>query len=442
MSESGLQLTSFQDALQFAEQLVISGAAPKGMRPGAVVGAIQAGAEIGAKPMQSLNLMSAINGRFWPMTKLAKAKIKEADVLREGTKIEEWIEVDGEVVKTLPDDFKTRETIAYCKSWRKDEEEPNVTLFSWSDAKRANLDDKDGPWKEYPQRQLMHRARGFHFDDHFGDVLLGFTIAEVAGDYPEEPRERDVTPEKPAIPASTEVGDVVEGERDTKGAAAAAKAVLGELSDAKPLPEPEVIEPEEDVEGGEQDSAQAPEPEPDVPTEEATSTEKAPESAPPEEKKVEKGSDKFIPPDCHHCGNPIDGEIARWRNNTYHPEHTPTALKKAKEEEAAARAKAAEEAEDAQDPEGEWDADDSDPAISAEQLDNLRRTIGRRADAFVDSIPAGDSIEAQIVSVANKKLAKEGKFAIAAIEELPARYFDKVIVWVPNAKYVKLEDIK
>ena len=62
---------------------------------------------------------------------------------------------------------------------------PLVTRFSVSDAKKAQLWDKSGPWTQYADRMLMFRARGFNLRDNFGDVLEGFKTTEELGDYPQ-----------------------------------------------------------------------------------------------------------------------------------------------------------------------------------------------------------------------------------------------------------------
>jgi hypothetical protein len=54
-----------------------------------------------------------------------------------------------------------------------------------AEAKLANLWKKSGPWQEYPQRMLMHRAAGFHFDDCWQDVLMGLTTVAVMQDHPQ-----------------------------------------------------------------------------------------------------------------------------------------------------------------------------------------------------------------------------------------------------------------
>jgi hypothetical protein len=69
--------------------------------------------------------------------------------------------------------------------------------FSVSDAKRAGLWGKSGPWANYPERMLKYRARGFCLRDAFPDVLKGLITIEEANDYPTV----DATPAPAALPA-------------------------------------------------------------------------------------------------------------------------------------------------------------------------------------------------------------------------------------------------
>ena len=56
------------------------------------------------------------------------------------------------------------------------------TAFAVSDAKRANLWGKAGPWSQYPARMLRFRARSFALRDQFGDALRGLLTTEEASD--------------------------------------------------------------------------------------------------------------------------------------------------------------------------------------------------------------------------------------------------------------------
>lgn len=59
-----------------------------------------------------------------------------------------------------------------------------VAKFSVADAKRANLWGKPGPWTEYPERQMMWRAKSWACRDEFPDVLCGLIFTEEALDIP------------------------------------------------------------------------------------------------------------------------------------------------------------------------------------------------------------------------------------------------------------------
>jgi hypothetical protein len=55
---------------------------------------------------------------------------------------------------------------------------PVVSRFTVGDAKRANLWEKAGPWKQYPRRMMEMRARGFALRTAFADVLNGIHLTE------------------------------------------------------------------------------------------------------------------------------------------------------------------------------------------------------------------------------------------------------------------------
>lgn len=55
--------------------------------------------------------------------------------------------------------------------------------FSVTDAKKANLWGKAGPWSNYPNRMLQMRARAFAIRDSFPDMLGGIGITEEAEDF-------------------------------------------------------------------------------------------------------------------------------------------------------------------------------------------------------------------------------------------------------------------
>ena len=71
-----------------------------------------------------------------------------------------------------------------------------VRRFSLADAKRAGLLGKAGPWQQYPQRMISHRARSWAIRDGAADALMGLQVAEETSDYGPT-QARDVTPTAP-----------------------------------------------------------------------------------------------------------------------------------------------------------------------------------------------------------------------------------------------------
>lgn len=184
MADHGVVLHSMEDAWRFASTIAPTAIVPLGLRgkPAEVFAVVQAGAEMGLSPFRSLSNMKCINGRVGPMGALAKALIRKADVLEKGTGfMEQFSGTEGE------DDWT-----AHFSTLRAGETDRYHTTFSVKDAKLAGLWGKKsksgapGPWCQYPKRMLMWRAVGFHMDDYYSDVLMGFHIAEVLEDYPEE----------------------------------------------------------------------------------------------------------------------------------------------------------------------------------------------------------------------------------------------------------------
>lgn len=163
------------EAMKMAEILADSSIVPKDFqgRPGNVLIACQWGAEIGLQPLQAMQSIAVINGRpaIWGDAMLGL--VQGSGLL---TDIVEEISPDGE--------------IATCTVTRRGKS-PVVRQFTMSEAKKAGLAGKTGPWQQYPRRMLQLRARGFALRDTFADVLRGVAIAEEAQDMPVM---RDVTP--------------------------------------------------------------------------------------------------------------------------------------------------------------------------------------------------------------------------------------------------------
>jgi hypothetical protein len=174
----GVQLASLEDAYRFANAIVASGFAPRGMeKPEAVLVAIQLGAELGLTPMAALQNTAVINGRPAIYGDAALALVRASGLL---TSYKE-----EEIGEPGSDAHGYRVTAARG-------DQTTVETFTMADAKRAKLTGKPGPWSEYPKRMLRFRARGFALRDLFGDVLKGLRTVEEARDLPMDPL--NVTP--------------------------------------------------------------------------------------------------------------------------------------------------------------------------------------------------------------------------------------------------------
>ena len=168
--EGGLvQCRSLEDAYRFAKAVLASGLAPQSFKtPESIIVAMQHGAEVGLKPMQSLQRICVVNGRpsLW-------GEAVPGVVLNSG-KMEAW----KENVEGAGDAHK-----ATCWAKRKDGMD-KLAEFSVADAKRAGLWGKAGPWTNYPDDMLRYKARARCFRPLFADVLCGLDVAEDMQDIP------------------------------------------------------------------------------------------------------------------------------------------------------------------------------------------------------------------------------------------------------------------
>lgn len=156
---------SVEEVFRLANAIAKSGLAPSTMRSAEQITiAIMHGAEIGLPPMQAVQRIAVVNGRpaIW-------GDAVPALLLARGFRLVETM--DG------VDDARG----ATCCVIRPDGTRVE-RRFSIGDAKIAGLWGKAGPWKQYPDRMLQMRARGFAARDGAADVLAGLYIAEEAQD--------------------------------------------------------------------------------------------------------------------------------------------------------------------------------------------------------------------------------------------------------------------
>ena len=161
-----------EEVFRIAKAVAASGLAPNGMRsPEQITIAIMHGAEIELPPMQAIQRIAVVNGRpaIW-------GDAVPALLLARGFKIIETM--DG------VEDARG----ATCCVVRPDGTKIE-RRFTIGDAKIAGLWGKAGPWKQYPDRMLQMRARGFAARDGAADVLSGLYVAEELHDI-------DLTPKR------------------------------------------------------------------------------------------------------------------------------------------------------------------------------------------------------------------------------------------------------
>lgn len=173
---------SLEEAMKLAELMSKSEIVPKDYqgKPANVLVAVQMGLEIGLAPMAALQNIAVINGRPGLFGDAGKALL-----LDRGFVIEER---DADEIRELG--------AARCSITRPGASKPVVRTFSIADAEQAGLWNKQGPWKQYPQRMLAWRAFWWAARDAAADVLKGLGGGEELSDFDEgAPREpRNVTP--------------------------------------------------------------------------------------------------------------------------------------------------------------------------------------------------------------------------------------------------------
>ena len=172
--------TDMDSCYRLAKAVCMAGMAPKGLdTPEKAMVAIMHGLEIGLTPMAALQRIAVVNGRptIWGDGAIGLVR---------GSGLCEWVKerIDGE------GDSRA----AICEAKRRGEPEAIVRKFSVSDAKKAGLWGKGGPWQQCPGRMLQMRARGFALRDLFADVLGGLYLKEELDDADQAPRREPPVP--------------------------------------------------------------------------------------------------------------------------------------------------------------------------------------------------------------------------------------------------------
>jgi hypothetical protein len=176
---------SLDSAYRLAKALAAAGdMVPTAFRgnPEATLAAILRGMEVGLAPMQALSSIAVISGRaaIW-------GDALPALMQRAGHHVDVEFEGSGDTL------------VAVATLTRGDTGRQIVRRFGIADAKRAGLFGKPGPWQQYPQRMIAHRARSWAIRDGAADALMGLQIAEEVQDDSRD-RAPDVMPKPKAVP--------------------------------------------------------------------------------------------------------------------------------------------------------------------------------------------------------------------------------------------------
>lgn len=155
------------DKMSLAGQLAKSGLLPRGLEtPAKVMAVLQMSHELGIAPMVGCNNISVINGKPTLgsdlMIGLAKGRADYRGM--------ETDQVNGERCRVV-----IRRAFG-------DVIEESVGEFSMDDAKRAGLLGKSGPWQQYPDIMLYHRAVAIAVRKAYPDVLAGIYTPEEMRD--------------------------------------------------------------------------------------------------------------------------------------------------------------------------------------------------------------------------------------------------------------------
>lgn len=168
LSAGGLKMRTVAEVYGFCELIGRAGMLPKGVSLEGAVVSVLAGARLGLDPFQAVQGIAVVNGRpaLWGDAMLAVVK---------GSGL-----LEDEQVEYLPSRKECAGVRYTCK--RKGTRSPYIGTFSRTDAERAGLWGKPGPWSQYPERMLLSRARAFALRDGFADVLRGIACREEVED--------------------------------------------------------------------------------------------------------------------------------------------------------------------------------------------------------------------------------------------------------------------
>lgn len=242
LSKAGFSPTNMSEAIAVADLYIQSGLTAFKSASAAVV-AIEHGMSLGMSPAQSMQSIAIINGKPGIYGDAALALVKSTGMLKAHSESFTGTIEKGDRCCTCK---VTRIQRLANGEWVELEYQQT---FSVDDAKAAGLWGKAGPWKQYPDRMMKMRARGFCLRDAFPDILKGVGIAEELQDYPDRKPVANTAPPQ------------IEGSR-AKGLAASLKPSANPEPHSEPEPPTEPDDEPIDTEATEIPDEPQEEPEP------------------------------------------------------------------------------------------------------------------------------------------------------------------------------------
>lgn len=185
MTGQGVQFSTVDEAFRMAEAIIQSGMAPKGDNAQAVVVKMQAGMELGMTPVQSMQSFVVVNGRLTMYGEAALGKIRASGVCEH---------------LIVGNDGDGDARCGFVEFKRRDMAEVQRVTFTWAEAKRAGLTNKD-TYKAWGDDMLTWRAVGRFAKRYCSDVLKGFEVTQNAANYDKPTRVAATRPERPALPS-------------------------------------------------------------------------------------------------------------------------------------------------------------------------------------------------------------------------------------------------
>lgn len=156
---------SYDEAMKFCHLISRTDMVPKAFfnKPLNILICIMMGERLGYDPFQSLQNIAVVNGKPMIYGDEPLARVQRSAEY-------EWHKEDD-----LDTIAKTQK--ATCTVKRKGSAPHSVT-FTVSQAEKAKLWGKPGPWQQYPERMLQLRARAFALRNQFAAALSGIFVKE------------------------------------------------------------------------------------------------------------------------------------------------------------------------------------------------------------------------------------------------------------------------